>query len=75
MTIRIGIIGYGSMGKMLLDKGYRIRIFNTINFAKSMRYNPFSYIHAEKDILRVLAFSARPVRIVYRISFLTCVSC
>ncbi len=41
-------------GKMLLDKGYRVRIFNTINFAKSMRYNPFSYIHAEKDILKLV---------------------
>jgi len=39
---------------MLLDKGYRVRIFNTINFAKSMRYNPFAYIHAEKDILKLV---------------------
>ena len=39
---------------MLLDKGYRIRIFNTINFAKSMRYNPFAYIHSEKDILKLV---------------------
>ena len=39
-------------GKMLEDNGYEIRILNTINFKKSMKYNPFSYIHSEKDILK-----------------------
>ena len=37
---------------MLEDNGYEIRILNTINFKKSMKYNPFSYIHSEKDILK-----------------------
>lgn len=41
-------------GKLLQRKGYRIKIFNTINFKKSMRYNPFSYIHSEKDILKLV---------------------
>ena len=40
-------------GKALLKNGYSIRIFNTINFRKSMHYNPFSYIHSEKDILKL----------------------
>ena len=40
-------------GKALLKNGYNIRIFNTINFRKSMHYNPFSYIHSEKDILKL----------------------
>ena len=37
---------------MLEDNGYEIKILNTINFKKSMKYNPFSYIHSEKDILK-----------------------
>jgi len=41
-------------GKMLEDNGYKIRILNTINFKKSMKYNPFSYIHSEKDILKLV---------------------
>ena len=41
-------------GKALLKKGYRIKIFNTINFNKSMHYNPFAYIHSEKDILKLV---------------------
>lgn len=41
-------------GNALLKKGYRIRIFNTINFQKSMHYNPFAYIHSEKDILKLV---------------------
>ena len=41
-------------GKMLQRYGYKIKIFNTINFAKSMRYNPFSYIKSEKDILKLV---------------------
>lgn len=40
-------------GKVLTKNGYRIKIFNTINFRKSMHYNPFSYIHGEKDILKL----------------------
>jgi Type IV secretory pathway, VirD4 components len=39
-------------GKMLKDNGYRIKILNTIDFKKSMRYNPFVYIRSEKDILK-----------------------
>ena len=41
-------------GKMLRRFGYRIKIFNTINFKKSMQYNPFAYIHSEKDILKLV---------------------
>ena len=40
-------------GQALLKNGYCIRIFNTINFRKSMHYNPFAYIHGEKDILKL----------------------
>lgn len=41
-------------GKLLLRKGYEIRILNTINFKKSMHYNPFTYLHSEKDILKLV---------------------
>ena len=41
-------------GKMLRRKGYRIKIMNTINFKKSHHYNPFAYIHSEKDILKLV---------------------
>jgi type IV secretion system protein VirD4 len=41
-------------GKMLERNGYRIKVFNTINFKKSMHYNPFAYIHSEKDILKLV---------------------
>lgn len=41
-------------GNALVKKGYRIKIFNTINFNKSMHYNPFAYIHSEKDILKLV---------------------
>ena len=41
-------------GKMLKEEGYRIKVFNTINFRKSMRYNPFEYIRSEKDILKLV---------------------
>ena len=41
-------------GKLLQRNGYRIKIMNTINFRKSMHYNPFSYIHSEKDILKLV---------------------
>ena len=41
-------------GKMLVDHGYRVRVLNTINFKKSMKYNPFAYIRSEKDILKLV---------------------
>ena len=41
-------------GKLLTAAGYDVRIFNTINFSKSMHYNPFAYIHSEKDILKLV---------------------
>ena len=41
-------------GKLLQRKGYRIKILNTINFSRSMHYNPFAYIHSEKDILKLV---------------------
>lgn len=41
-------------GNLLRHRGYRIKILNTINFKKSMRYNPFAYIHSEKDILKLV---------------------
>ena len=40
-------------GRLLERNGYRIKVFNTINFKKSMHYNPFAYIHSEKDILKL----------------------
>ena len=39
---------------MLSDAGYKIKVLNTINFKKSMRYNPFHYIRSEKDILKLV---------------------
>ncbi len=39
----------GEVGNALYKNGYRIKVFNTINFIKSMHYNPFVYIHSEKD--------------------------
>ncbi len=41
-------------GNLLLRNGYKIKVLNTINFKKSMRYNPFAYIHSEKDILKLV---------------------
>ena len=41
-------------GAFLMRKNYRLKIFNTINFKKSMHYNPFAYIHSEKDILKLV---------------------
>lgn len=41
-------------GKLLERNHYRIKVFNTINFKKSMHYNPFAYIHSEKDILKLV---------------------
>ena len=42
------------VGNALLKKGYKIKIFNNINFKKSMHYNPFAYVHNEKDILKLV---------------------
>jgi type IV secretion system protein VirD4 len=41
-------------GRLMLREGYKIKILNTINFKKSMHYNPFAYIHSEKDILKLV---------------------
>ena len=41
-------------GNALLKNGYKVRILNTINFKKSMHYNPFAYVHSEKDILKLV---------------------
>ena len=41
-------------GNALLQKSYKLKIFNTINFSKSMKYNPMAYIHSEKDILKLV---------------------
>ena len=41
-------------GKLLQRAGYRIKVLNTINFRKSMHYNPFVYIRSEKDVLKVV---------------------
>ena len=40
-------------GKIIYEP-YKIRVFNTINFQKSMHFNPFAYIHSEKDILKIV---------------------
>ena len=41
-------------GEALLKHGYKLKFFNTINFKKSMHYNPFAYVHSEKDILKLV---------------------
>ena len=41
------------MGKMFLKNGYKLKVFNTVNFNKSFHYNPFKYIHSDKDILKL----------------------
>lgn len=41
-------------GKLLQHEGYKIKILNTINFKKSMHYNPFAYLRSEKDILKLV---------------------
>lgn len=41
-------------GRLMLRNGYKVKIFNSINFKKSMHYNPFAYIHSEKDILKLV---------------------
>ena len=46
----VGVI----IGNVMLKNGYKVKILNTINFKKSMHYNPFSYVHSEKDILKLV---------------------
>ncbi len=41
-------------GNVMLKNGYKLKILNTINFSKSMHYNPFAYVHSEKDILKLV---------------------
>ena len=41
-------------GQAMLKNGYKVKILNTINFKKSMHYNPFSYVHSEKDVLKLV---------------------
>ena len=41
-------------GNALLKNGYKLKILNTINFSKSMHYNPFAYVHSEKDVLKLV---------------------
>ncbi len=41
-------------GKMLKNNGYKVKVFNTVNFNKSLHYNPFKYIHSEQDILKLV---------------------
>ena len=41
-------------GEALLKHGYKLKFFNSINFSKSMKYNPMAYIHSEKDILKLV---------------------
>ena len=43
-------------GKVIYEP-YRIKVLNTINFKKSMHYNPFAYIHSEKDILKPVSYT------------------
>ena len=43
-----------SCGTALMRKGYQVRVLNTVNMKKSMKYNPFAYIHSEKDILKLV---------------------
>lgn len=51
------------VGNALLKNGYRIKIFNTINFKKSMHYNPFAYVHDEKDILKLVTLITNTMNI------------
>ena len=44
----------GQVGAFLQKRGYKIKVFNSIDFSKSMHYNPFAYIHSEKDILKLV---------------------
>jgi len=60
-ALQIGPVKKDSEGKPMKDRNgrlihdpYQIRVFNTINFNRSMHYNPFAYIHSEKDILKLV---------------------
>ena len=44
----------GEVGQLLVRSGYRVKVLNTINFSKSMKYNPFRYLHSEKDVLKLV---------------------
>ena len=44
----------GEAGQILIRSGYRVKVLNTINFSKSMKYNPFRYLHSEKDVLKLV---------------------
>ena len=44
----------GEVGNVFVKAGYNVKVFNTINFRKSMHFNPFNYIHSEKDILKLV---------------------
>ena len=44
----------GEVGQLLVRCGYRVKVLNTINFSKSMHYNPFAYVHSEKDVLKLV---------------------
>ena len=44
----------GELGQLLVRCGYRVKVLNTINFSKSMHYNPFAYVHSEKDVLKLV---------------------
>ena len=44
----------GEVGQLLIRSGYRVKVLNTINFSKSMKYNPFRYLHSEKDVLKLV---------------------
>ena len=47
----------GEVGQLLIRSGYRVKVLNTINFSKSMKYNPFRYLHSEKDVLKLAGYS------------------
>ena len=44
----------GEVGQLLIRSGYRVKVLNTINFSKSMKYNPLAYVRSEKDILKLV---------------------
>ena len=44
----------GEVGQLLIRSSYRVKVLNTINFSKSMKYNPFRYLHSEKDVLKLV---------------------
>ena len=46
----------GEVGQLLIRSGYRVKVLNTINFSKSMKYNPFRYLHSEKDVLKLAGY-------------------